>query len=68
MNRDEKLKITNLTINKNNLLGLNDNKQSIATIISSWYNSLLTTNVRTLKSINGYHINIHLTLGLNKAL
>jgi len=35
MNRDEKLKITNLTINKNNLLGLNDNKQSIATIISS---------------------------------
>jgi hypothetical protein len=35
MNRNEKLKITSLTINKNNLLGLNDNKQSIATIISS---------------------------------
>jgi hypothetical protein len=36
MNRDEKLKITSLIISKNNLLGLNDNKQSLATITSGW--------------------------------
>jgi hypothetical protein len=35
MNRDEKLKITSLIINKNNLLGLDGNKQSLATITSS---------------------------------
>jgi hypothetical protein len=30
------LKITSLIINKNNLLGLDGNKQSLATITSSW--------------------------------